>query len=153
MSNILMHGFDAEVGSLCSARGVTYTRYADDLAFSTDAPDVLGEVHRRVEEICHRAQSPRLSLNGEKTVHASRKNRRHVTGLILANDGSVSLGRERKKILRSAVHHFALGGLGVDETNRLIGHLAFARSVDPAFVASLKEKYGDATLAALRVRS
>ena len=32
-----------------------------------------------------------------KTVHASKKGLRRVTGLVLTNDGRVSMGRERKR--------------------------------------------------------
>ena len=54
LSNILLYDFDVEVSALCAARGVTYTRYADDLTFSTDEPNVLREIEEQIPVICKR---------------------------------------------------------------------------------------------------
>ena len=142
LSNLLLYEFDRRVAAYCKPIGVIYTRYADDLTFSTNAKGVLATVEREVVHICRALPYPRLSLNREKRVHASRAGQRRVTGLVLSNDGSVSLGRERKRGLHAAVHRYKLGKLNAEETTRLAGMLAFVHSVEPRFIRVLARRYG-----------
>jgi len=146
LSNILMYEFDKRVQTFCAKKKVTYTRYADDLTFSTNRPNVLREVEIQVTEICKRMEHPRLRLNTEKTVHASRGGARRVTGLVLANDGQVSLGHDRKRLIRAQVHHFLVGRLSPDEAVKLRGMLAFVNSAEPSFIQNLRDHYGSSEI-------
>jgi RNA-directed DNA polymerase len=142
LSNILMHDFDKAVRAYCAPRRVRYTRYADDLTFSTRRPNILWKVEQQVSEICRELRFPALALNHEKTVYASNAGARRVTGLVLSNDGAVSLGRDKKRALRAEVHHFIQGRLDEQKTTSLRGKLAFVRSVEPGFIAKLAARYG-----------
>jgi retron-type reverse transcriptase len=149
LSNILLFNFDLKVEALCASLGVTYTRYADDLSFSTNEPDVLAGIQEQIAEICKRTRPPRLKLNETKTVHASRKGLRKVTGLVLTNDGLVSLGRERKRQIIAIFHRYVLGLLNEEEIYELAGTISFAKSVEPVFLQRLAAKYGAETLSYL----
>jgi retron-type reverse transcriptase len=142
LSNMLLYEFDCRVAQYCLSEGVTYTRYADDLTFSTNRRDILGLVARQIERICIELPYPRLSLNSDKTVHASRATARRVTGLVLSNEGTVSIGHERKRQLHAAVHHFKLGRLDPLETIKLAGMLSFVNSAEPKFLRVLARRYG-----------
>jgi retron-type reverse transcriptase len=142
LSNVLMYEFDEAVSGICRAREVAYTRYADDVTFSSNDPDSLRAVEKELREIVARLRSPRLLFNAKKTIMLSRKSQRRVTGLVLSNDGEVSLGRARKRHLRAAVHHLILGKLSNEEAVQLRGWLAFARDVEPDFVRRLSSRYG-----------
>jgi retron-type reverse transcriptase len=149
LSNILLYNFDIETTALCASLGLTYTRYADDLTFSTNEPKVLFEVERQIPKICTSLGSPRLFLNRGKTVHVSMKGARRVTGLILTNDGLVSIGREKKREISAGFHRYTLGRLNAEEINKLGGMLAYINSVEPIFLQRLAEKYGAAALSHL----
>jgi retron-type reverse transcriptase len=153
LSNILLYRFDIEVAELCLSQRVAYTRYADDLTFSTNERGVLFQIEREIPKICTRLKSPRLILNRSKTVHASKKGARRVTGLVLANDGAVSIGRDKKRAARVGVHRFVLGRLDDKETAELAGMVAYIKSVEPAFLHRLSEKYGAAALSRLFSRN
>lgn len=146
LSNILLYDFDLKVSAYCAERGITYTRYADDLSFSTNTPEILREIEGQVAEICRQTRPPRLVLNETKTVHASKKGPRRVTGLVLANDGLVSIGRSRKREIRAAVHRYVRGILDEKEAAELGGMLAFIKSVEPMFLRRLARTYGAAAL-------
>ncbi len=146
LSNILMCEFDKKVHAFCAKKNVKYSRYADDLTFSTSFPNVLREVEVQIAEICKRMEHPQLRLNTEKTVHASRSGARRVTGLVLANSGEVSLGHNRKRLIRAQVHHFLNGRLSPEEAVKLRGMLAFVNSAEPSFIQNLKDHYGDAEI-------
>ena len=142
LSNILLYDFDVEVAALCAEYGVTYTRYADDMTFSTNEQGVLREVEQKIPAICRRIQSPKLTVNKEKTVHASKKGARRVTGLVLTNDGLVSIGREKKRIIRATFHAYTLGKLKPEEINALAGMVAYVKSVEPKYLQQIAKKYG-----------
>jgi hypothetical protein len=89
---------------------------------------------------------PPLRLNAEKTVHASRGRSMRVTGLVLANSGEVSLGRDRKRLIRAQVHHFLVGKLSPEDAAKLRGMLAFVNSAEPTFIRRLRDHYGEAEI-------
>lgn len=149
LSNILMFDFDSSVQRICDQRNVQYTRYADDLTFSTSERNVLREIKFEIEQVCRQVPYPRLSLNEPKTVHASRAKSRRVTGLTLTNDGSVSIGRERKRIIRAQIDHFLSGRLEPDRLAELQGMLSFVSAVEPEFIEKLRRRYADGRLQAI----
>ena len=150
LSNALLYDFDCRVAACRDDRKVNYTRCVDDLTFSSHIPGALQEIHGAVRKICGSMQSPQLRLNEAKTVGSSRKHRRRVTGLILTNDGEVSLGRDKKRAIRAGVHHYSQGRLDPPAARRLGGLVAFASSVEPGFVARLVKRYGADVLDRLR---
>lgn len=142
LSNLLMYQFDAIVSELVQEDYVTYTRYADDLTFSAKRTGYLTSVEEAVRRAMRDSPWPRLKLNDEKTVLATTKYHRQITGLVLTNDKKVSLGRDRKRKLSAAVHHATLGKLDREQAAKLAGYLAFAYAVEPDFVHRLERKYG-----------
>ncbi|MEG3620158.1 retron St85 family RNA-directed DNA polymerase [Magnetovibrio sp. PR-2] len=143
IANSIAYAFDLLVSEECKRMGVTYTRYADDLTFSTNEKGVLREIESFVTKACKQVEYPYLRINTEKTVHASKKHKRFVTGVTLSSQGKLSLGRVRKRNIRAAIHKFTQGQLDSKSTLRLRGLLAFALDVEPSFIKSMKNKYGD----------
>ena len=142
LSNLLMFEFDALITEEVQKNYVTYTRYADDLTFSAKRTGYLTGVQSAVQKAIRQVRWPRLILNDEKTVLATTKFHRQVTGLILSNDKKVSLGRDRKRKISAAVHHAKFGKLDQKMAANLAGLLAFAHAVEPEFVSRLEKKYG-----------
>lgn len=142
VSNTVMYRFDSMISDYCKDLRVEYTRYADDLAFSTDQPHVLDEIQNHVRQLCRSMEYPSLRLNEGKSVFTSKKHQRQLTGLILTNEGNVSLGRDKKREIRAMAHHFSNGDLQVEDVCRLRGLLAFALSIEPQYVESLIRMIG-----------
>lgn len=150
LSNILMYQFDRHISERVSEHYVTYTRYADDMTFSARRTGYLQSVDGILRKTMREIPFPKLRLNNDKTVTATKKYRREVTGLILTNDYRVSLGRDKKRELRTRIHHFKLGKLNLDETVRLAGHMAFAKDAEPEFYTRMERVYGTDTLDSLK---
>ena len=142
LSNILMMKFDHRISKLCDGHNVIYTRYADDLTFSADRSRTLQLVEQAVLGVSKRSVGLTLVVNQDKTVRVSRKDSRRVTGLVLTNDGKVSLGRDKKRRIRAQMHHFVTDKLETDQILQLRGMLAYIRSVEPSFIRRLSTKYG-----------
>jgi hypothetical protein len=142
LSNAVMFAFDAHWAARCSELHIIYSRYADDAYFSTSAPNVLSALLEEIREDLRQRESPSLRLNDQKTAFSSRKRRRLVTGIVLTSTSTISLGRQRKRQMRALVFNFVRGILTEQQTESLRGLVAYARSIEPAFVESLTRKYG-----------
>jgi hypothetical protein len=142
LSNTIMFEFDTEVSALCANLGITYTRYADDLTFSTSEKGLSFCIEPAIRDIVKNLAYPRLNFNTKKTTHVSRKHQRRITGLIINNEGNVSLGRARKREISALIHKFSLGSLSESEGYKLQGLLGFAKDVEPSFLVSMQVKYG-----------
>ena len=143
VSNTVMYDFDNALTNFCKAHDIIYTRYADDLALSTSKPKVLDDAFQFIKQLCREMPYPRLQLNDAKTVFTSKKHRRQLTGLILTNEGKPSLGREKKRLIRSMAHRFSLNQLPQDQILHLRGLLAFAFSIEPMFFSSINRMIGE----------
>jgi hypothetical protein len=142
LSNTLMFEFDREVYAWCVKNDITYTRYADDLTFSTNRKGISSNIEPVIQDIVQSLEYPRLSFNTKKTTHLSRKHQRRITGLIINNDGNVSLGRQRKRELSTLIHKYSLELLPERGVYNLQGLLGFAKDVEPLFLNRMREKYG-----------
>lgn len=143
LSNTLMYEFDTKLTEFCKTKEIIYSRYADDLALSTNKPHELDEVFKYVSDLLKVLPYPRLTINEKKTVFTSKKYQRKLTGLTLTNSGSISLGRDRKREIRAMADYYRKGKLDEGLHGRLKGFLAFALSVEPEFVLTIKKLLGE----------
>ncbi len=141
ISNFVMCFFDQEIYTFCSANDVLYTRYADDLTFSTNIKNVLFDFPPIVRGVLVKKTEGKIFINEGKTVFSSRKHNRHVTGITITNDGAVSVGRKRKRYISSLIHRYSLGKLDKDDISYLQGLFSFACYIEKEFKARMIKKY------------
>ncbi|WP_375084278.1 retron St85 family RNA-directed DNA polymerase [Providencia sp. SKLX074055] len=141
VSNFFMYQFDCAVSNLCIEKEIVYTRYADDMTFSTKHKDSLFVVPKLIKDKLAELFGGAIRINRKKTRFSSKAHNRHVTGITITNDGVLSLGRERKRYIKHLVHQVQLNILDTDDRQHLRGLIAFAKHVEPMFIQSLKRKY------------
>lgn len=141
ISNYMMHVFDTKLTDFCKVNDLRYTRYADDLALSTNTPKNLAQAETEVRRILAELSHLRLTLNEDKTVNVSKKNQRRLVGLTLSNEGFASVGRDKKRIVRATFHAYVQGTLQNEEIGKLRGMLAYIYGIDPDFVLNLCRRY------------
>lgn len=101
LSNFICREMDKEIAGVAAAQGVTFTRYADDLTFSSDA-DILrpqGELAQQVKTIVERYG---FILNEAKTHLQRRGRRQEVTGLMVTE--KVNVSRRYVREIRSLLY-------------------------------------------------
>lgn len=148
ISNALMHDFDQCVSDMACQSNINYTRYSDDITFSTNEKDLLFSWPDKVRNILMKQAFPKIFINEDKTVFSSKKHNRHVTGITITNDGAMSVGRSQKRTLRSQVHYAR--ELNAEALAVLRGHIAFTEQVEPGFIKKLKLKYPEQMVKALK---
>lgn len=141
MSNFFMYPFDCLISAICKEKNIVYTRYADDLTFSTKNKGVLFDIPNVVQKNLSLLFSNAIRINRKKTKFSSMAHNRHITGITINNGGCLSLGRDRKRYIKHIVHQFSNGQLEEDKILNLKGILSFARHIEPSFIESLEKKY------------
>lgn len=149
ISNAVLYDFDVKVSELCERESITYTRYADDLTFSCREKGKLLEFQKEIVKILRKMKSPKLKINEKKTILASRAVSRRVTGIVINNDGELSLGRDKKRMISSLIHRYTLGQLIKDDIYKLKGYLSYAKHIDINFILSMNKKYGAETISSI----
>lgn len=154
LANLAMRDFDAAVTALARRHGLTYTRYADDLTFSTRdkaygrarCAKVIGEVYEEMAKVG-------LSPNITKTRVTPPGSRKIVLGLLV--DGpEPRLTRAFRAKMRQHLHFLHRSDVGplaharakgfvsiVGFRNHLTGLATYARQID--------KPYGEACLRAI----
>lgn len=142
VSNFILFKFDEIISNHCATLGINYTRYADDLTFSTNEKNVLLSFPAYVRKVLNTLYDGQIKVNLKKTVLSSKAHNRHVTGVTLTNEGCLSVGRNKKRKLSAAIHYFSLKKLSNEDIFKLKGRLAHSVFIEPDFLLQMERKYG-----------
>ncbi len=142
ISNIIAHLLDIRLNELAAGRGCTYTRYADDLTFSTDEKTFPSSIAVRDPKHPHRwlagagltkrIAKAGFAINGQKTRMQYCDSRQETTGLVV--NQKVNVKKEYYKLARSmcwqlitmgAAFEKVNGAPAVIDVNKLRGMFAF----------------------------
>lgn len=140
VSNRIMHEFDERVCSLCEPLDLLYTRYADDLTISSSEKFDIDAIANKIASII--PDYLELGFNLAKSRLSGPGSRKVVTGLIVTDNGHVTIGKKRRKLIEAYVEHYLKGTSTVTE-QELKGHLAFLRHIEPDVFVRLSKKYSD----------
>lgn len=143
LSNIVMFQIDEHLASAARRYEVKYSRYADDITVSGNIHSALLRFENYARSLIGRTASPKLSFNEEKRGLFGKGQRRMVTGLVLTPQQKVSIGRDRKRLISSMLHKISIGILDVEMIGQLKGYIGFCLAVEPEYVSTMREKYGD----------
>lgn len=112
ITNVIMREFDERIGAFCREKGISYTRYCDDMTFSGDFDE---------REIISLVKSELLKngfvLNNKKTRLISACQRQTVTGVVVNRKPNIQAEYRRK--LRQEIYYCQK--CGADEHAKHIG--------------------------------
>lgn len=136
LSNIVMIDFDNAIGKWCNERGITYTRYCDDLTFSSNQ-----KLHGAYHKAKNMLNAMGFKLNNKKTHFVNCCHQQNVTGIVVNEKPQVSAQYKRR--LRQEIYycnkfgtksHIEHLGLNTDEKSyiqMLTGKVNFVLSINP----------------------
>lgn len=143
ISNIMLYEFDKKISDLTEKNNIIYTRYADDLTFSSLKKENLEKVQGYIQIVLNDIPYLHLKINNQKTKKLSFKNRVSITGLNITPDQKISIGRKQKKKIRTMVYLYSKDKLSNQEIMYLKGWLSYIKAVENTYYISLKEKYSN----------
>ena len=126
LSNIAMKNFDDNIGKWCEKRGIVYTRYCDDLTFSSDKP--LYHVFSKVKAML---EYDGFEINERKTHFIRSTARQEVTGIVV--NEKMSIPREYKRNLRQQVYYAIKYGIEntSSDYDSLLGKISYVLQIEP----------------------
>ncbi len=136
IANLLLAEFDVHMEEYCRTYDVYYSRYMDDLFFSTYGPQYLLSL---VElEVLRRFKEMGFGVNVDKIKYISSNKRQQVLGLGVNNKKPVLTKEDKRKYrayfynLISPVQFNKIKNYKEHE-KELLGHIAYIKSVDDEF--------------------
>jgi RNA-directed DNA polymerase len=102
---------------------------------------VLSDILQNLREELESGGAPILKINEKKTSFSSRKYRRLATGLVLTPERKVSIGRHKKRMLKSLINSLKYKKLEPSQLAQLRAWIAYVRFIEPEFVAALERKH------------
>nr|DAQ91964.1 MAG TPA: hypothetical protein [Caudoviricetes sp.] len=128
-SNIVARQLDLLMYGISSQFGCEYTRYADDLIFSSNERDIYTMIPIIKKAIAKFG----LVVNEKKVKVLKSHQRQTVTGLVVNSDGQTSVARRKRMKLRAFIHHILTGRYPLDRVNfaRLKGNITFIAMANP----------------------
>ncbi|WP_051563686.1 reverse transcriptase family protein [Enterovibrio calviensis] len=105
ITNVLCRRLDARLLGMAEKLGFTYTRYADDLTFSSDDASKVQALLWRSKQI---VSSEGFVIHPDKTRVMRRHQKQEVTGVVV-NDG-LSVERKTLKRFRAVLRHVEMDG-------------------------------------------
>jgi RNA-directed DNA polymerase len=113
ISNFVCLGLDRDLQALAEYRGFNYTRYADDITFSSDHVFSEGDL-RGIEAT---VEKHHFRINQDKTRLTGSNCKQTVTGLVV--NEKVNIDRRLLKKIRAMVHDCTRNGLDKGAMNHL----------------------------------
>lgn len=154
LANLVAWRLDLRIQGYVGRRGISYTRYADDLSFSSMVPSRIVRIIPMINKII---VEENFKINSSKTRIAGNSRAKVVTGLTLSND-SIGIGKRKYKILRSMIHHLSFPSEAANYAllNKISGWLGYLNSVDKKrsnkiqkYITDLASKHPDTLLSEL----
>jgi RNA-directed DNA polymerase len=145
LANLVLKNLDSELSLLASTSGIKYSRYADDLTFSSEeriAEAFLSSVSKAVEK-------EGFSLKSKKTRFAGHGDRMEVTGIII--NKTLQPNRVWRKNTRAKLHRLSLA---IRLTRRELYYLYGIHGTAKQFPDSLQmQSLADATKSIIETKS
>lgn len=153
LANLVANPLDVTLSQIAIRTGFRYTRYADDIAFSSASPDTTRADAVKVAGAIHSALYKHgFSPNLAKSVIRGPGHRRIVLGLLVDGDRP-RLTSEFKDALTLHLRHLEMSGPVehakargfhsiVGLKHHIDGLIAYAKGVDSAFAAKCAQKLG-----------
>jgi RNA-directed DNA polymerase len=139
LSNCILLRLDRRLAGLAQKFGFTYTRYADDLTFSSDDDTEVGRLRKAAEGII---KEEGFEVNPAKTSVARHGRCQRVTGVVV--NEQLGLSRQERRRLRAAIHRLsqglAAGHSLVAEFRRIEGKLAYLAMLNPEQAEALRRR-------------
>lgn len=158
LANLAMREADVLLTALAERYGLTYTRYADDLTFSTASREFQrADARKAVCEIYGVLRQFGLAPNLTKTAIVSPRSRKIVLGLQVDQD-EPKLTRAFKMKMRMHLHYLEREDVGplkhaerrgfsavAGMRNHLMGLAAYAIQIEPAYGKAIKARFESIT--------
>lgn len=138
LSNLAFFPIDCTLYRYSNLHNLVYTRYADDLSFSSKDKKV--DMYRPLQEIIILLRNHGYKINNTKTRIQRKHKQMTVTGVVVNKVTSVP--KWKRKNIRAAIHNYSVKGIPISEKEkeRLVGYCEWINQLNSDHGKKLKEK-------------
>ena len=147
IANACFKKAEDEIRRFSNIYGVDFSRFMDDLTFSSNNKKLLQIIEKRVKNVLFFYG---YKVNSKKTKYISQNKQQKVLGLIV-NNKAVCISNEEKRKIRAALHNYVIAMAYSTQKNlkhhiwtekeisKLSGKIAYIKHVDYLFYIRLRE--------------
>lgn len=162
LSNIILFDFDTIMESYCDSLEVEYSRYSDDIIFSSNERISTIQASKYLTKVLNDQFNGQLSTNLKKTKLLHKGQRIKLLGAVILPNGLITIDKTIKKEIevflflylnnRSAISDYFKKSLD-EAVSEIEGKINYANNIDESYVEKLRSKYGNAIVDMLIHRS
>ena len=119
---------DARINGYCSRKDIVYTRYAEDLTFSSNNRMLLNKVEKFIKYI---VKDEGFVINEKKTRYLSNDVKKTVTGITINGD-SIHVDKKFKRNLRAQIYQ-SIKSKDYGNNSQILGKIAYVNSIEDGF--------------------
>lgn len=132
ISNLVVNQMDRRISGYCSKRNIIYTRYADDMTFSSNNRNILNNSQKYLIKII---ESEGYNVNSSKTRFSGPKIKTEITGLVKnSSEPKFGIGKKKKNRMRSIIFNLIINNKIIDKKynsiDSIMGWLAYVKHID-----------------------
>lgn len=148
LANLICRKMDYRLAGYCEKHNISFTRYADDMAFSSDNRNDLKKAYNVIINII---TDEGFKVNKKKTHFMSPKCRKEILGITI-NDSQIKAPKEMKRKVRAMIHKsIALGRYDCNDSIR--GYISYVNSIEPGYRDKIKKYIMSLTESTLCIQS
>ena len=134
IANLVCYHLDARLNGLCSRRDIIYTRYADDLSFSSNVRTELNRIEKIIKYI---VEDEGFLINEKKTRYFSNDVKKSITGITINNE-EIHVDKRMKKKVRSMIFNSILNK-DYSNNDKIRGFIAYIDSIETGYRGKVVE--------------
>jgi RNA-directed DNA polymerase len=146
LANLVAYSLDKRLTGLAAALDASYTRYADDLAFSMSGPDAARRARRLIDTVRGVVRDEGFWINEAKTRLTRRSQRQQLCGVVVNQRAGVA--RRDRDQLRALLHNCRQHGpesqnrgQHTDFRAHLLGRVAWIGAVNQSHGERLRAQF------------
>ena len=152
ISNAVLYDFDNLIEDYCKKYDIVYSRYSDDLIFSSTDYRILKDLEKVIIKFLEDLYGSAFMLNKDKTEFLDKTNKVVLLGLVIKPDGHITVGKNLKENIKQLLYFYLHDKnkfkqfLELRYDNNIVkayGSLNYINDIDKNFVSKLRKKYGN----------
>lgn len=128
IANLVTYHLDVSLNGLCSRKDIVYTRYADDLSFSSNNRTKLNSIEKIVRYI---VKEEGFEINEKKTRYLSNDVKKTITGITINNE-EVHVDKALKKKIRAMIFN-SIVNKDYTRNEKIKGSIAYVDSIEEGY--------------------
>jgi RNA-directed DNA polymerase len=150
ISNTVLYEFDTAINKYCKEQNIIYSRYSDDLVFSSNIK--FNKIEDIIQNILSSLYDGKFILNAKKSQYLDKTKRVKILGLIITPQHHITVPKKEKENIKKLIYFYINDK---DKFNKFLeykynnniakayGKLNYINDIDIKFTNYLREKYGN----------